>query len=872
MIELGEKEEMGKSLIIVESPAKIKTLQKFLGAKYTFESSIGHIRDLPEKEFGIDIENDFEPKYVTMPDKEKVISKLKKAAKDADTVYLSPDPDREGEAIAWHITQILPKDTLIKRVSFNSITKEAVLKALEQPREIDTALVNAQQARRMLDRIVGYKISPILNRRIQRGREGSVSAGRVQSVALKLVVDREKEIEAFTAVEFWNLASILKTEKDDRTFRANLYSVDGKRIEKEPVEGKDVYLIRNKEEADHVISRMQKGPYTVLSVDKKEKKRNPVPPFITSTLQQEASRHFGFSSARTMNIAQSLYEGVDLGKEGAEGLITYMRTDSVRIVPEALDEVRKVIQSLYGKDYVPPEPRIYTTKKSAQDAHEAIRPTNLQHPPELIESFLTREQFMLYKLIWQRFLASQMNPAVYDTVTADIDAGNEVLVRATGSIIKFQGFLAVYEEKQDEDDSKEDGRVLPALHEQQKLQLLELISDQAFTRPPPRFTEASLVKELEKCGIGRPSTYASIMNKIQSRDYTLKENGRLKPTELGRVIAEMLETNFNQIMNIGFTAQMEDDLELVAANEKEWKGLIRDFWTTFLPTLDEAEKKAFVPKVLTDVDCPTCGSKLQKVWFKSKYFYGCSRYPECTYSAPAEEILFNKEEYADGFDWQQPCPFCQGEMKVRHGRFGAFLGCLKYPDCKGIVNIPKKGETIINPEDLPECPAIDCGGHIVARKSRFGKTFFSCSTFPECDVIVNELEQLQSKYPEHPRTPYIKKNKKGAAPKGRPKAGKTKEKGTKEKSTKEKGTSKKRTMSPSALSVELQEIVGASEATRGEALKKVWDYIKSQGLQDSVNKRVILPDAKLAKLFGTAEPVDMFKIAGFLSQHIGTKK
>ncbi len=855
---------MGKSLIIVESPAKIKTLKKFLGKDYILESSIGHIRDLPEKEFGIDIEEDFEPKYVTMPEKEKVISNLKKAAKQVDTVYLSPDPDREGEAIAWHITKILPKGTNFKRVAFNSITKEAVLKALDEPRDINTALVNAQQARRLLDRIVGYKISPLLNRRIQRGRDGGVSAGRVQSVALKLVVDREKEINAFVPVEYWNLATTLKTEEDDRSFKANLYSVDGKRVEKEEVEGKDYFIINNKEAADAVVTRMQNGPYRVISVDKKEKKRNPVPPFITSTLQQEASRHYGFSSAKTMNIAQGLYEGIDLGNEGAEGLITYMRTDSVRIAPEAISDVRKIIKKTYGEQFLPASAKVYTTKKSAQDAHEAIRPTNLEHSPEVVEPYLTREQFILYKLVWQRFLASQMNPAIYDTVSADIDANNDVIVRATGSVIKFQGFLAVYEEKNDEEEKQDAAKILPPLEVDMPLTLLELTSDQAFTRPPPRFSEASLVKELEKSGIGRPSTYASIMNKIQGREYTIKESGRLKPTELGCVIADLLENSFTEIMNIGFTAQMEDDLEKVATDDKDWKQIIRDFWKHFKPTLDEAEKSAFVPKILTDVDCPDCGSKLQKVWFKSKYFYGCSKYPDCSYSAPAEEILFNKEDYAEEFNWEQDCPFCQSEMVVRHGRFGAFLGCSKYPDCKGIVNIPKKGEEIINPEDLPECPAIDCNGQIVARKSRFGKTFFSCSTFPECDVIVNDLAQLQSKYAEHPRTAYVKKTKKGKGAKGKAKKTATKKTGK----TKLK---RKRNVSPSALSPELQAVVGTAEATRGDALKKVWVYIKEKNLQDPSNKRIIKPDETLSKLFGSPEPIDMFKMAGILSQHIGKK-
>ncbi|MGA8164633.1 MAG: type I DNA topoisomerase [Waddliaceae bacterium] len=852
---------MAKALIIVESPAKIKTLKKFLGNQYRFESSVGHIRDLPEKEFGIDIDKDFEPKYVVMPEKEKVIQNLEKAARECETVYLSPDPDREGEAIAWHITQILPKGTNIKRISFNSITKTAVLEGLNHPRDINLALVNAQQARRLLDRIVGYKISPILNRRIQRGREGSVSAGRVQSVALKLVVERENEIEVFVSVEYWNLAAILQTEEIDRSFRAALHSVDGKRIEKEPVPGKEIFLINNKKTADEVITRMQGQPYTVISVEKKEKKRNPVPPFITSTLQQEASRHYGFSSAKTMNIAQGLYEGVDLGKEGAEGLITYMRTDSFRIAPEVVEEARQTIREKFGEEMLPSQPRVYTSKKTAQDAHEAIRPTNLHHPPEVVEPFLTREQFMLYKLIWRRFLASQMKPAIYDTVSADIACGENIVLRATGSTIKFSGFLAVYEEKIDDEEKGQDERILPDLQENRNLILLELSSDQAFTRPPPRYTEASLVKELEKSGIGRPSTYATIMNKIQSREYTIKENGRLKPTELGRVIAQMLESNFQQIMNIGFTAEMEDNLELVAADQKNWKSLIRDFWEQFEPTLETAEKQAFVPKIMTDIDCPTCGSKLQKVWFKSKYFYGCSRYPDCTYSAPAEEIKFSKDDYAENFDWEQKCPLCKADTKVRHGRFGAFLGCSRYPECKGIINIPKKGEEVIPVEELPECPAIDCIGHIAARKSRFGKTFYSCSTFPDCDVIVNDLRQLQSKYPEHPRTPYVKKTKgKKKGKVGRPK-----------KAEAEPKTRKKRAASPSEISPELQEVIGVDQATRGEALKKVWEYIKSHQLQDPHNKRLILPDQTLAKLFGSEEPLDMFKMAGILSQHIGKK-
>lgn len=854
---------MSKALIIVESPTKIKTLKKFFGEKYRYESSVGHIRDLPEKEFGIDLLNDFEPTYITLPDKEAVISKLKKAAKESDVVYLCPDPDREGEAIAWHISQILPPKIPFLRVTFNSITKEAIQKAMQSPREIDIAMVNAQQARRLLDRIVGYKISPILNRRIQRGRSSGVSAGRVQSVALKMVVDREREIEAFVPVEYWNLAALLTPKMEKQSpFRAALYSVDGKKIEKEASDKKDTTTISNKEAADAIVARMHHTPYKVITVEKKEKKRNPAPPFITSTLQQEASRHHGFSASRTMSIAQSLYEGVDLGNENTEGLITYMRTDSVRVDPEAIQEARRFIQSEFGADYLPPSPKTYTSKGNAQDAHEAIRPTHLYHTPDSIRNYLTKDQFNLYQLIWRRFVSSQMAPAIYDTVAANIEGAQGIVVRATGSVIKFRGFLAVYEEKKDEkEEEKEDeDKILPPISEGQLLDLIDVTSEQAFTRPPPRFTEASLVKELEKSGIGRPSTYATIMNKIQNREYTVKEQGRLKPTELGQVIAQFLEDNFKVIMNIGFTAQMEDELEKIADHHKDWKILMRDFWLHFAPTLEVAEKEAFVPKVLTERDCPTCGAKLQKVWFKSKYFYGCSRYPECTFSAPVEELEFNKDDYAPDFDWNQKCPKCQSDMKLRFGKYGAFLGCTKYPDCNGIINVTKKGEPPpLSQENLPSCPAIDCPGQLVARRSRFGKIFYSCSTFPDCDVIVNSLDQIESKYAHHERTAYAGKSKK-TTKKGTTKTMKKKEPVEKKASTRKQPDVK--------VSPALAAIVGSAPISRPEIVKKLWDYIKAHKLQGEQNKRLICPDALLSKVFGSKEPIDMMKMAGLINKHI----
>ncbi len=837
---------MGKALVIVESPAKIKTLKKFLGPNFIFESSIGHIRDLPQKEFGIDVEGDFEPKYVTLSDKKEVIKKLQEAAKKADVVYLSPDPDREGEAIAWHIASILPKGTKIKRSAFQSITKAAVVEALDNPRDIDMDLVNAQQARRLLDRIVGYKISPILTRKVKRGRSGT-SAGRVQSVALKLVVDREKEIDAFVPVEYWNLGALL-SPKHEKVFAAALHSVGGLKVEKEKG-NKECFLIPDKKTAVGIVDKLKKAKYTVSSVEKKEKKRHPVPPFITSTLQQEASRHYGFSVSRTMSIAQGLYEGIDVGPEGTEGLITYMRTDSVNIAPEAISNARKFILEQFGKEYLPDQPKIYASKKTAQEAHEGIRPTNLHKSPEKIRSYLSQDEYKLYLLIWRRFIASQMNPAIYDTVSADIATDQEMVLRASGSVIKFNGYLAAYEEKRDRGSAEEEdesAKILPPLEPDMRLDLHEVTSTQSFTKPPPRFTEASLVKELERLGIGRPSTYAAIMNKIQSRDYTTKENHALKPTELGKVICAMLEESFPPIMDVTFTAQLENQLEEVAEHNKNWKELLRAFWKDFIPLVEKAEKEAVVPKLETDINCPKCSSKLQKIWSRNKYFYGCSRYPDCDFTAPLEALKFDKSNYDPDFNWDQPCPHCGSPMTVRHGKYGAFLGCSKYPECKGIVNIPKKGETTYRPEDLPACPAIGCDGRMTARKSRFGKTFFSCSNFPDCDVIVSEVGQLETKYDaSHPKTAYVKKGKYA-----------------------KKGSKKRKITQPAyKTSADLAKIVGAKEVSRPEATKKIWEYIKAHKLQDPINKRKIIPDELLSKIIGK-EPIDMMKLSSFLSKHL----
>jgi DNA topoisomerase I len=525
---------------------------------------------------------------------------------------------------------------------------------------------------------------------------------------------------------------------------------------------------------------------------------------------------------------------------------------------EAINEARVHIENTFGKNYLPEAPRVYSTKKAAQDAHEAIRPTNLHHTPDSIEKFLSKPQFQLYKLIWQRFVASQMESALYDTLSANILAGTEIVLRATGSILKFPGFLAVYEEKEDEDNLKESDKKLPPLQEAQKLELEKVTSEQGFTRPPPRFSEASLIKELEKQGIGRPSTYEAIMNKIQGREYTAKESGRLKPTELGRIVVDMLETHFQEIMNIDFTVKMEDDLEAISENKIAWKALIKDFWNRFIPTLAKAEESAFVPKVLTSHICPDCGKSLQKIWYKSRFFFGCAGYPECKYSIPAEELQFNREDYADHFNFDQSCPQCAGKMKVRHGRFGAFLGCLNYPECKGIINIPKKGEEVIDESTLPPCPATGCPGKIVSKKSRFGKTFFACSTYPECNVIGNTLDQLETKYKDHARTAAEKK-----APK---KKGVVAKKTTAKKVPAAKKTRKMPTL---PLSKDLSKLLGVKELTRGEVLKQVWVYIRAHNLQDPQDKRMIIPDAQLEKVLGTKEPVSMFAMTKLLSAHIG---
>ncbi len=691
---------------------------------------------------------------------------------------------------------------------------------------------------RLLDRIVGYKISPILSKTIKRGK--GTSAGRVQSVALKLVVLREVAIREFKPVEYWKISTLLNTPAKEKAFEAFLYSVDGKRVEKEKTDKKDVFLISNEKTAKSIVTKLKDATYKVAKVDKKEKKRYPTPPFITSTLQQEASRHFGFSANRTMGIAQSLYEGVDLKSKGFEGLITYMRTDSVSIAAEAMSSARAFIKNKYGNKYLPEKGIHYRSKKSAQEAHEAIRPTNLHHDPQEIKDLLTLDQYKIYSLIWKRFVASQMMAAIYDTVSCDIETNKKIILRTTGSNIKFDGFLKLYVEKTDTEEEEKE-KLLPHLEKGKNLNLVDVISEQSFTKPPARYTEASLVKELEKSGIGRPSTYAAIMNKIQNREYTIKEKLTLKPTQLGELIIQLLEENFTPIVSVGFTSAMEDDLELVAENKRKWQSLIKEFYTAFIPMVEKAKKTATIPKLETSRKCPKCKEPLQKIWSKNKYFYGCSKYPDCDFTSAIELMDFKKEDYEPDFDWDQPCPKCKSKMTLRYGRFGAFLGCSNYPKCQGIVNIPKKGEAFLKPEDRPDCPALGCDGKIVMRRSRRGKIFFSCINFPECDVIVNALDDLETKYDaNHPKTAHQKKEFFG-------------KKGKKGSNLYE-------------VSKELEAIVKEKKLSRSDILKNVWKYIKAKKLQDPKNKRIINPDKNLSKIFD--KPIDMMKLSTFLNKHI----
>jgi DNA topoisomerase-1 len=753
---------MGKNLVIVESPAKAKTINKYLGNDYKVLASIGHIKDLPSKKLGVDIENNFEPLYEIIPDTKKrnnrkIISELKKAAKDSEAIYLAADPDREGEAICQHLAEeIVPKRPAkpVFRVMFNEITKNAIQDAFKNPREINKNLVDAQQARRVLDRLVGYQVSPVLWKSLGKG----LSAGRVQSVAVRMVVEREREIENFVSTEYWTIIANLSA-KLPPNFDAKLYKIDNLTLKTSGFDQdlkKTETVIKDDATAKAIVDEAEKETFIVDSVTIKERKRNPTPPFITSKLQQEASRKFGFPVKKTMSVAQKLYEGIELGAEGAVGLITYMRTDSTRVSEAALSEVREFIGNEYGANYLPAKPNYYKTKSDAQDAHEAIRPTDVKRTPESLKKFLSPDEFKLYRLIWQRFVASQMTPAIFDQTTIDIIAGRFIF-RATGSVQKFDGFLKIYQEGQDEKtpDSEDENeeRTLPKVEKGELLRLNYITPEQHFTEPPPRYTEATLVKALEEKGIGRPSTYATIMTTIQEREYVEKHEGRFRPTKLGTTVNDLLVDSFADLFNTTYTAQMESQLDEIEEGKLNWRDALRNFYDKFSVELKRAEeniknkKKISIP---TDEVCEKCGSPMVVKFGRFGKFLACSNYPECKNTKEVESLRsktenqINKEkEFSDEAlqptKLVEPCELCGREMTLRKGRFGAFYGCTGYPECKNIRKVDKKSsetEQLIKPVELDEiCP--QDGAKLVRRQGRYGE-FVACSNYPKCDFVKRE--------------------------------------------------------------------------------------------------------------------------------------
>ncbi len=653
---------MAKSLIIVESPAKTKSLKSFLGSGYQVVASMGHVRDLPKTRLGVKVDHDFQPSYVQIPERKETLENLRKAVQQADQVYLASDPDREGEAIAWHLKEALRLEAPL-RIEFNEITPQAVRSALQHPRALDLDRVNAQQARRIMDRLVGYNLSPLLWRKVKP----NLSAGRVQSVAVRLIVDREREIEAFVPEEYWSVTARLTPEDQEFPFEAKLLQHAGKKL-----------TVKTGDEANAIVTALRDATFVVHTIKRREQKRNPSPPFITSTLQQDAARKLGFSNRRTMSIAQQLYEGIDLGEEGTVGLITYMRTDSVRISQQAIDEARGYIAQRWGPSYLPTTPRTFKSRKGAQDAHEAIRPTSVQRTPDQMKAFLTPEQQRLYRLIWDRFVACQMAAAILDVTTVDILAG-DYLFRAAGSVMKFPGFTVLYTEAR---DTEEEGQaILPALRPEQPLKLLDLLPRQHFTQPPPRYTEATLVKEMEEKGIGRPSTYAAIIATIQDRNYVVLEEKKFRPTELGRRVTDFLVKHFPDIMEVRFTAQMETELDEIEEGKAAWVDVLREFYSPFSSELTRAEEEA------------------ERVRIQ----------PEVT---------------------DEPCPLCGKPMVIRENRYGKFLGCSAYPECKGTA-------PILNRIGV-RCPQPGCEGEIVEKRSRRGRVFYGCSAYPACNFAVWE--------------------------------------------------------------------------------------------------------------------------------------
>lgn len=704
---------MAKNLIIVESPAKVKTIKKFLGPQYMVQASVGHVRDLPKSSIGVDEEHDFTPQYEVIAGKEKVVQSLREAAAKAETVYLAPDPDREGEAIAWHVAELVKEqNSNIKRIQFNEITSRAVQEALKHPQDLNGHLFDAQQARRVLDRLVGYKLSPLLWKKIKRG----ISAGRVQSVALRLIVEREEERCAFIPEEYWVFKTLLEGSVPP-PFKADLWKVNGKK----PV-------IPDATAAEALEASFKGQPYIVSAVEEKERQRGPLPPFITSTLQQAANQRLGYPAKRTMNIAQRLYEGLDLGERGTTALITYMRTDSVRIADEAQKAAAAFIEAQYGKDYLAPGgKRHFKGKAGAQDAHEAIRPVDVTLTPEEVKPFLAPDQYQVYRLIWSRFMASQMAAARFHDTTVTVDCG-PTQWRAKGERLLFPGFLSVMPRSKDEESSE-----LPPLTKGDELKLNKLTKEQKFTQPSPRFTEASLVRELEELGIGRPSTYATIISTLQDRDYVRLEEKHFAPTDLGRVVCDHLREHFRTLMDVGFTAHMEELLDKVAEGEQDWVALLRNFSTDFNPTLAEAAKAMSQVKtgLSTDIVCPECGKPLMVKFGKTGQFLACSGYPTCRFTSDYVRDEKGNIQIQERVKPEQEkvgtCPECGGDLVLKKARTGSrFIACSNYPKC----NHAEPFSTGV------PCPKEGCDGMLVEKSSKRGKLFYSCGKYPQCDYAL----------------------------------------------------------------------------------------------------------------------------------------
>ena len=718
---------MSKHLIVVESPAKAKTMNKYLGKDFTCLASYGHVRDLIPKQGAVETENDFGMKYELIEKNKKHVDAIVKAMKKADALYLATDPDREGEAISWHLHEILKaEDALdgkpVHRVEFFEITKSAIQHAITQPRQLSENLINAQQARRALDYLVGFNLSPLLWKKVRRG----LSAGRVQSPALRLIVEREEEIERFQAREYWTIESDLAAQGKD--FVARLTHFNGEKLEQFSIDNG-----ARAAEIDAALQAAAQGRLVVLSVEKKQRRRNPAPPFTTSTLQQEASRKLGFSAQRTMRTAQQLYEGVDLGHGEIVGLISYMRTDAVNLANEAVTEIRDVIKDRYGAENLPDEPILYKNKsKNAQEAHEAIRPTSAARAPDSIKGHLKPDQLRLYELIWKRTVACQMVPALLDTVTVDLAAGEGNVFRANGSTVVKPGYMSVYQEDIDDKpaDSPEtaaDEKLLPPMEQGESVELKLLRQEQHFTEPPPRYSEASLVKALEAYGIGRPSTYASIIVTLERREYVTLDNRRFRPTDVGRVVNKFLSEHFSHYVDYDFTARMEDDLDAISRGEKEWKPVLQEFWTDFKNQVKDKETVDRPGVEMMDEDCPKCGKKLAKRLGRNGYFIGCTGYPDCNYTRNVDDAVGASNEPEIVPD--RMCPKCESHLVIKRGRYGRFIGCSNYPNCKHMEPLEKPADTGV---ECPECKQAT----MLKRKSRYGKVFYSCARYPDCKYAV----------------------------------------------------------------------------------------------------------------------------------------